>query len=562
MKLFNFSPLTQKRLERFRRSRVAFWSLCLLAGIFCISLCSELLANNKPLVMQYQGEVYFPFLTNQPPEAIRKAISPEDPNAVTTVNYRTFSRTHFDKAAGDFAWFAPIPYSPDETLDKSELEKDKIVTVSLLPEQPVGRFNLTRGGKIVRQDGCLQFFPAMDLRDERTALEALITVDATLKGEIEKRLRGEVCEATTLTVTPAQAQNFPWSTLTLTLPPVEEGEAARETLRITLHKSQEDEATAPFIEKLTFVYKRPLTEEGDFVYNKDRTLADPVLVEDASSPVPSPEARALLDTWGKQGFERDITTYNRISCVLNGTRYNVTAGNNIRFPFPPTGDHIFGLDASGRDVFARILYATRIALLFGLTLAIAATLLGMFIGAMQGYFAGKVDICIQRATELWATLPFLYVMVLMGQVFGKSFTLLLICYGLFCWIGLSYYMRAEFLRLRNRPFVAAARCQGLGNARIIFRHILPNALTPMITLFPFLLVGAIGSLVSLDFLGFGLPPMTPSWGELLNQAQSNREAWWLILFPTMAIFTVMFLTVMVGEGVRNAFDPKPFSKLQ
>ena len=123
-------------------------------------------------------------------------------------------------------------------------------------------------------------------------------------------------------------------------------------------------------------------------------------------------------------------------------------------------------------------------------------------------------------------------------------------------------MRAEFLRLRNRPFVAAARCQGLSNARIIFRHVLPNALTPIITLFPFLLVGAIGALVSLDFLGFGLPPLTPSWGELLNQAQVYRWAWWLILFPSLAIFTVMFLTVMVGEGVRNAFDPKPFSKLQ
>ncbi len=561
MKLFHFSPLTQKRLERFRRSRVAFWSLCILIGIFCISLCSELIANSKPLVMRYDGELYFPFLHSQPPEIIRQAVNPEDPNSVTTVNYRKFAKTHLKDKRGDYALFTFIPYSPDETLDKSELEKDKVVTIKLLPEQPIGRFNLTQDGKIVRQDGCGQFFPGMDLRDEKTALTSVITLSDELRSEINKRLNGEVCEQREMDITPAAAQAFPWATLKILLPPTD-GTRTLKTLRLYVYQQGEDEGIAPFVEKLTFTYKRALTADDELLLNDDGTPAAPILQEKDSSPVPNEALRAQLDRWGKESFERDITTYNKISYELNGTRYAVTSGNNIRFPFPPTGDHIFGLDASGRDVFARILYATRIALLFGLTLAITATLLGMFIGAMQGYFAGKVDICIQRATELWATLPFLYVMVLMGQVFGKSFTLLLICYGLFCWIGLSYYMRAEFLRLRNRPFVAAARCQGLGNARIIFRHILPNALTPMITLFPFLLVGAIGSLVSLDFLGFGLPPMTPSWGELLNQAQSNREAWWLILFPTMAIFSVMFLTVMVGEGVRNAFDPKPFSKLQ
>jgi microcin C transport system permease protein len=273
---------------------------------------------------------------------------------------------------------------------------------------------------------------------------------------------------------------------------------------------------------------------------------------------------AQLTEWAARGFRKDLTAADGISYVdpETGTVYAVYSGNNIRFPFPPTSRHIFGLDGSGRDVFSRIVYATRIAMSFGLLLAVTATILGMTIGSIQGYFGGKVDICVQRFTEIWAAMPFLYIMVLVGAVFGRSFWLLLLVYGLFCWLGLSYYMRAEFLRLRNRPFVAAARCQGLTNARIIFRHILPNALTPIITLFPFLLVGAIGSLVSLDFLGFGLPPLTPSWGELLNQAQTYRWAWWLILFPSLAIFTVMFLTVMVGEGVRNAFDPKPFSKLQ
>ena len=286
------------------------------------------------------------------------------------------------------------------------------------------------------------------------------------------------------------------------------------------------------------------------------------LLRYSSETAPSGEFLDQLKAWAEKGFVKDLTAADKLTYTNGGVSYRIYSGNNLRFPFPPTWRHPFGLDGSGRDVFSRILYATRIAMSFGLLLAIAATILGMIVGSIQGYFGGKVDICVQRFTEIWAALPFLYIMVLVGSVFGRSFWLLLLVYGLFCWLGLSYYMRAEFLRLRNRPFVAAARCQGLGNGRIIFRHILPNALTPIITLFPFLLVGAIGSLVSLDFLGFGLPPLTPSWGELLNQAQTYRWAWWLILFPSMAIFTVMFLTVMIGEGVRNAFDPKPFSKLQ
>ena len=149
-----------------------------------------------------------------------------------------------------------------------------------------------------------------------------------------------------------------------------------------------------------------------------------------------------------------------------------------------------------------------------------------------------------------------------GSTVGRSFTVLLVCYALFNWITVSYYMRAEFLRLRMRTFVEAAKVQGCSTLRIIFVHILPNALTPLITLFPFLLMGAIASLAALDFLGFGLPPMTPSCGELLAEAQQFRSAWWLILFPSLALFVVMLLTVLVGEGLRDAFDPRQKSKLE
>ena len=234
----------------------------------------------------------------------------------------------------------------------------------------------------------------------------------------------------------------------------------------------------------------------------------------------------------------------------------------VAFPFRPCLEHPFGVDAGGRDVFARVVHAMRIALLFGMALALSGMVFGLVIGALEGYFGGVVDILGQRFTEIWSAMPFIYVMIFIGSTLGRSFSVLLVCYAVFNWIAVSYYVRAEFLRLRHLPFVEAAKVHGASTLRVIFVHILPNALTPLVTLFPFLLMGAVGSLAALDFLGFGLPPMTPSCGELLNQAQQFRWAWWLVLFPSLALFAVMLLAVFVGEGLREAFDPRRKSRLE
>ena len=234
----------------------------------------------------------------------------------------------------------------------------------------------------------------------------------------------------------------------------------------------------------------------------------------------------------------------------------------VSFPFRPVPGHPFGIDAGGRDVYARVVHGMRIALLFGLALALSGLLFGLVVGAVEGYFGGAADILLQRFTEIWSAMPFLYVMIFIGSTVGRSFGVLLVCYAIFNWISVSYYMRAEFLRLRRRTFVEAAKASGCSPLRVIFVHILPNALTPLITLFPFLLMGAIGSLAALDFLGFGLPPMTPSCGELLQEAQQFRFAWWLVLFPALALFAVMLLTVFVGEGLRDAFDPRQRTRLE
>ncbi|NLF59703.1 MAG: ABC transporter permease subunit [Lentisphaerae bacterium] len=250
--------------------------------------------------------------------------------------------------------------------------------------------------------------------------------------------------------------------------------------------------------------------------------------------------------------------------VTEGTRtYNLACAREaVRFPFRPAPGHWLGLDDAGRDVLARIVYGLRTSLSFGLILVVCSLTVGTILGSVQGYLGGYVDITGQRLIEIWSALPFLYIIILMGSIYGPGFWLMIFCYALFNWIGISYYMRAEMLRLRRLPFVESARCLGLPGWKIVFRHILPNAVVPLITFFPFSLVGAIGSLAALDYLGFGLPPPTPSLGQLLQQAQSQRWAWWLILYPSATLFLVMLLGVFVGEGVREAFDPRQHTRLE
>lgn len=296
----------------------------------------------------------------------------------------------------------------------------------------------------------------------------------------------------------------------------------------------------------------------------DGSLVDFEGPEDVRKRLASPEGLdRLSDEYVVRQTRRDGFTRVFLSPRTPPTAAEtVLPAPEVSYPFRPVPEHPFGIDAGGRDVYARVVHGLRIALLFGLALALSGMLFGVVIGAVEGYFGGWSDILLQRFTEIWSAMPFLYVMIFIGSTVGRSFGVLLVCYAIFNWIAVSYYLRAEFLRLRGRTFVEAAKMSGCSTARILFVHILPNALTPLITLFPFLLMGAIGSLAALDFLGFGLPPMTPSCGELLQEAQQFRHAWWLVVFPASALFVVMLLTVLVGEGLRDAFDPRPRARLE
>jgi len=225
-------------------------------------------------------------------------------------------------------------------------------------------------------------------------------------------------------------------------------------------------------------------------------------------------------------------------------------------PHPPSGTHWLGTDSVARDVLARLIYGFRICMIFSLLLMLMGAILGIVIGGIQGYLGGTSDIVVQRLIEIWSSLPFLYVVILVGSVYGRSFILLLLIMAIFQWIGLSYYMRGEFYRVKNMTYVKAAKALGIGPVRIFFRQILPNALTPLITIMPFTVVLGITALTALDFLGFGLPPPAPSWGELLGQGLKSLYAPWIAISTVSALFTTLLLATFTGEGVREAFDPK------
>jgi microcin C transport system permease protein len=225
-------------------------------------------------------------------------------------------------------------------------------------------------------------------------------------------------------------------------------------------------------------------------------------------------------------------------------------------PSPPTGENWLGTDDQGRDVTARLIYGFRISVLFGLALTLFSSIVGVAAGAVQGYFGGLTDLIFQRFIEVWSGLPVLYLLIILASVVEPNFWWLLGLMLLFSWMGLVGVVRAEFLRVRNFDYVLAARALGVRDRVIMARHILPNAMVATLTFLPFILNGSITTLTALDFLGFGLPPGSPSLGELLNQGKSNLQAPWLGIAAFAVLAVTLSLLIFIGEAVRDAFDPR------
>ena len=230
-------------------------------------------------------------------------------------------------------------------------------------------------------------------------------------------------------------------------------------------------------------------------------------------------------------------------------------------PASPSLDNWLGTDDRGRDVLSRLIYGFRLSIEFGIALTIVGVGVGVLTGALMGFFGGRFDLITQRIIEIWSAMPELYLLIIFASIFNPSVLLLIILLAAFGWMGLSDYVRAEFFRNRALEYVRAAKALGLTNAQIMWRHILPNSLTPVITFLPFRMSAAILSLTSLDFLGLGVPPGTPSLGELLSQGKANLDAWWISLSTFVVLGGTLLLLTFMGEALRDAFDSRKSNPL-
>ena len=288
--------------------------------------------------------------------------------------------------------------------------------------------------------------------------------------------------------------------------------------------------------------------EGHFYFPIVKNHAETVFGGDFSTPTDflDPDIRQNITS------NRNWAIYPPIHYSYETLNYFSQAPN----PAPPSLDNWLGTDDRGRDVLARLIYGFRLSILFGLALTIVGVSVGIITGSLMGFFGGKFDLVSQRLIEIWSAMPELYLLIIFASIFNPSISLLIILLAAFGWMGLSDYVRAEFFRNRALEYVRAARALGLTNVQIMWRHILPNSLTPVITFLPFRMSAAILSLTSLDFLGLGVPPGTPSLGELLSQGKGNLDAWWISLSTFVVLVATLLLLTFMGEALRDAFDSR------
>jgi microcin C transport system permease protein len=524
------NPETKKRIKRFREHRTAWVSLWILTVLYGISLFSELICNSEPLYVRFAGKSYFPIFAYYPEDTFLHN------GKQTRPDYKKLKTApEFSESPSNTMVFPPFAIGPFESAAPGDLASGDKVDLVFSPETRMASVNVRDDYTVSRSSsfGDLVGKDDVDVLDQ--PVTGFVVLPDKIRMAVDLRFRNQEAPEVECPVSlPGGSQ------VIVSLNGYTPREEAPKTVRL---KFEEKENTARTAWTVSF------DREGNIKGNA------PLLWLELTR-----EIRDDITGKVKTRFERPV---DAMQVVVKGSFYRLDFNReDVRFPYPPTAHHPMGIDEAGRDVFARVLYGLRISLTFGLILVFFSMVLGIAAGAVQGYYGGAVDITGQRLIEIWSALPFLYIMILMGSVFGRSFSLLLFCYGIFNWIGISYYVRAEFFRLRKQAFVEAAQLMGIPSWKIMVRHILPNAMVPVITFFPFSLVGAIGSLAALDYLGFGLPSPTPSWGELLSQAQQYRWAWWLILYPSLALFIVMLLGVFIGEGIRNAYDPKKYARLE
>jgi microcin C transport system permease protein len=305
------------------------------------------------------------------------------------------------------------------------------------------------------------------------------------------------------------------------------------------------------------LFAEVIANDRPLVARVDGNWFFPVLVEYAESDVIEDGLPTTAD-WKDRDFLADVEAKGgwMLWPPIPFSHATIVRDLPTPAPSPPSARNWLGTDDQARDVMARVIYGFRISVLFGFTLTIAASIIGIAAGAVQGYYGGWTDLLFQRFIEIWSGMPQLFLLIILASVIEPSFWTLLIFLLIFSWMGLVGVVRAEFLRGRNLDYVRAARALGVRDGRLMFQHILPNAMVATLTFLPFILSGSVTVLASLDFLGFGLPPGSPSLGELLSQGKNNLQAPWLAFTGFIVLGGVLTLLIFIGEAVRDAFDPR------
>jgi microcin C transport system permease protein len=428
------NPITRKRLMRLKEMKRAYISLWILVILYVISLGAELICNDTPLYIRFEGRSYFPIAKFYPDDIFTASGKQTRPKF-----HQINSSPAFAEKSENYMIFPPIAFGPYESVDEQSIEIDEEVTVRFTPMPMIGTVNIRDDYSIARSVAFGAFIDKSETEVKNLRLTDYATISSTIQQAVGIRFANQDAAAVSESTKTADGKDIVTSLSTYskrTRPP--------KTVRLTFK-----EATSDVLQVHEIEFDRKLNRVR---HASEKTVQD--LWQKFSE---SQQAQILNNVQDRFSGPQD-----KLRLKTNGRNYTIAfIREDIRFPFRPVRGHLMGIDGAGRDVFARILYGLRTSMTFGLLLVLASMTLGIVAGALQGYYGGAVDITGQRLIEIWSALPFLYIMILLGSVYGRSFLLLLVCYGIFNWIGISYYMRAEFLRLRKQPFVEAAKCMGI-----------------------------------------------------------------------------------------------------
>ncbi len=557
---FRFSPIAKKRIQKFKNIKRSYYSLIILATLYFISLFAEFIANDNPLIIKFNNKFYFP---------IFKFYSERDflaDGELTEANYKKLNEHPiFTENKKNYMIFPIIPFSPNE-IEKVEHGLKNEMTISVRKKNMLtGIIYVNNENKINSCRYNISEIFEIENNEELAGKSITYIFESSTADTISQIIKSRYNQEKSQPLK-FLGQTKSGKTINIRFTSFDGGRISSRGINIRIN---EDESNFFITPKIKISKNLDIIAQSqDFFrfigYSENNNM--PINFIDVLKNSKLQDTETLITKITDKFKNNIIETEKILTNAINEKNGNLDEyeielyKEKMKFPFKPTARHLFGLDEAGRDILARLIYAFRLSLTFGLILVFSAMSFGFIIGAIQGYAGGIIDITFQRLIEIWAAIPFLYVIILLGDIFGKGFLLLLICYAIFNWIGISYYIRAEFLKIKQFQYIEAARAIGLPWYKTIFRHILPNSLTPIISFLPFSLMAAISVLSALDYLGYGLPAPTPSWGELLGQAQIHKDAWWLILFPAITLFITMLLTVFIGEGIREAFDHKKMIK--